>query len=265
MLKLRSNKLLFRSLCVFMAFVMAFPAFATGLPAAVHDFGILIRRLGGDLPNPYSTPPRERPRRANEVRDKDRSKWWSADARQAYEIAQHVAYGDQHGLASRLIASTMPMLATVAWGSGSTAGYPIPGEGSYPGGGSGKANKLGLTGTVNSATSNLTLSWPIVGFKTRGDLSVGLTLVHNSQSQASGDFGAGWTHSYSMNVTSAGGYAFVEMPDGLVVPYTISSPGVYDPPVGWHAKLEDTLTSYKLTMRDQTVYESSPTTLVSTC
>lgn len=211
-----------------------------------------------DLPDAYANPPRQKPRRATERRDADRSRWWSPATKNAYSEALLLANGtleEGNDFALSLVASIAPSISAlaVAWGSGSTSGYPIPGEGSFPGGGSGKANKLGLKGVVNSATANLTLAWPIVSFPTAGDLDVSLTFFHNSQSSVSGDLGDGWTHSYNTNIVWNSTHAFVEMPDGLVVPFTKSGPN-YDAPAGFYGKLEDTMTGRKLTTRDHKIY-----------
>ncbi len=231
MTKLRNNTVLFRSLAVFMSLALAMPSFAA-VPSLFGDVSKLLHSMSGGLPPKFSAQPRPRPHRDDLRRDVNRDKWWTPEARQAYEDALIAAHGEPEALAQHIVATLTPGLA-LAWGSGSTAGYPIPGEGSFPGGGSAKNNDLGVQGTMNSATSNLTIELPIVSIPARGDLEVDFILYHNSQENANnGAVGVGWTHTYSTNIVWTLTHAFVELADGLVIPFTKSGP-IYITPVGF--------------------------------
>lgn len=245
----------FRAVAVFMATVLAFPAFAAGIPPAITDMARIVALLRNERPPQFSHAPVVRHDNIEARRDKNRAKWWTPEAKAAYAQLIRAESNDQFLM---LGIGAIPLGASnllPAWGSGSNAGYPIPGEGSFDAGGSGVTSPQGISGALNTATGNTTYSLPISSFPVEGDLEVSLTLYHNTQSTYGGTLGAKWSHSYDSFAEDVAGYTFVQMPHGLVVPYK-GSPlsGTYSRPDGWYADLTDDGTDLTMTFKDQSKY-----------
>ncbi len=256
----------FRILAVFMALVLVFPAAATGLPPALHDIEQLVRHLRNDRPSPFTTSPRVRQESITARRDAGRDKWWSPSIRADYEISDPDNVGAPETPVLLASIAAFPLVAASfvpsGWGSGSSAGYPLPGEGAEGAGGSGLTSAQGLSGTLNTSTGNGTFKLPVLSFPVKGELSLSIDLFHNSQTTYSGALGAGWSHSYDSFITEGSITAFVQMPDGLVVPYAKSG-ATYTRPSGWFALLtQPTSTTRRVTFKDQTTFEYSKSTML---
>ena len=105
---LRSNRLAFRTIAIFMCLVLVMPTFAAGAPEASKSLISIWRRLTNELPPKFSHSPRPRPVRANLDRDKDRNKWWTQQVREAYDDALIAAHGEPESLSWRIVASLNP-------------------------------------------------------------------------------------------------------------------------------------------------------------
>ena len=120
-----------------------------------------------------------------------------------------------------------------------TNGFAFPWEGSSSCGGSSAAPAF-----VNTQTGNVTTTAPIVGWKEPGDLSLGLTLYHNSQDPIDIGWGVGWRSSYDFfliavsPVKGVPSAVVVCYPDGRQLEFTTSTQvgygNLYVPPPGFH-------------------------------
>ncbi len=239
--------------------VLAFPAFAAGLPPAITEFSRLVAMSTQMRLRKFTTEPHVRNETITKQRKTERESWWSAETKRKYNEADPTSPPDVPD--EYLLASVIPMplsagwMVPASWGSGSNAGYPIPGEGSVSAGGSGRTSPQGILGVLNTATGNTTFKLPVLSFPVEGDLGVNLDLFQNSQSSHDFEVGSQWSHSYDSMLILGEDFIFVEMPDGLVVPYDRNSGSPHTPPPGWFATLTYVnSTTYKLTFKDQHEY-----------
>ncbi len=246
----------FRFVAVGTAMLMAYTSMATGLTEAYKALGSIhfSKKEGHRLPH-YSAQPHVFTLPPGNHRDASRSSWWTAAKVQDAMLAElETGQGDPSVFALNALG-----LAST-WNS-NQQGAGIPGEGTGPGGGSAGSQILGtpggsgLTGVVNTNTGNKLSVLPITSVSGIGDLTMGVTLYHNSIGSFTGSMGPSWRHSYDVTVTAHGSTAFVIMPDGLYVPYTLTG-GVYVPPAGWFHKLvQNGGGSWTLTFKNQSKYE----------
>jgi len=148
-------------------------------------------------------------------------------------------------------------------GTGGSTGGGTPGLGGSGGAGEGGATTSGrgMVAGVNTNTGNRLATIPIVGWTARGNIGVDFTLYHNSISEYDGVFGHNWSHSYDMKlheaVTTAGTIVTVQMPDGLEVPYALTS-GTYTPPAGFNYDLvKHSNGTWTMTRKDRGTYQFS--------
>ena len=116
------------------------------------------------------------------------------------------------------------------------------------------------SGGVNTATGNKLTSLSVVGFPVRGELSVGLSFVHNSEStrtSSSSPLGAKWSHSYDVFLTQpSANLVTLHRGDDLSLTFTKSAGNIYTSPTGFFETLSvDTGTGlFTLTTKDQVQY-----------
>ncbi|CAN5528477.1 hypothetical protein BH11ARM2_BH11ARM2_01980 [soil metagenome] len=209
--------------------------------------------------------------------------WWTDESVQAFIDARNGDGGDgEVGNGWLAMAGLEGLFTFVA--APIDAGSPIAGEGAAMGGGSGSGSVVsygdgggafpngggmignpggGVTGQTNTNTGNKLSELPIVGWGSRGDSNVDLVLYHNSANDDEGAFGYGWTFSYNAKINTAAAvgstpaYAFVNMPDGLAVPFAKNAAtGLYARPAGYFGGLvKNAGGTWTLTMRDGSVMD----------
>ncbi len=214
----------------------------------------------------FSTNPRPRPANMPIFRDSQRNFWFTTSKRNKLRAqkAEALAEVEPQALTFGLIASIFPnpaiseaLLATIPAPRVGTAGGALPGEETFPMGGSGTSgDSQGLVATLNTATGNTLFSLPITGWSGVGDTSVSFSLFRNTlEKDLSPEFDTAWSHSYNSRVDISGTDAFLTMPDGLVVPYTVSG-GSFTRPNGWFSDLSNKPGGgYILKFKDQTTFE----------
>ncbi|MBX7131710.1 MAG: hypothetical protein K1X67_03415 [Fimbriimonadaceae bacterium] len=137
-----------------------------------------------------------------------------------------------------------------------------PGGGS-PGPGEGGMN-AGL-GTLNTLNGNKLTAVPIVGWNARGTVDMGFTLYHNSLADDVREMGAGWSHSYDIDVEELADSAIVHWSDGRIWQYEEGTGGSYSPPAGRFDTLEKlTSTTWRLTLVNHTVLNFTQGSGIST-
>ncbi len=246
----------FRFVAVGCAVLMGFSSTATGMAEAYKTLSSLelFKSERHRLPH-YSAQPHVFTLPPGNHRDASRSSWWTAEKVQDAMLAElETGQGDPSVFALNALG-----LAST-WNS-NQQGAGIPGEGTGPGGGSAGSQILGtpggsgLTGVVNTNTGNKLSVLPITSVSGIGDLTMGVTLYHNSIGSFTGSMGPSWRHSYDVTITGHSSSYFLTMPDGLIVPYTLTS-GVYVPPAGWFHKLvKNGGGTWTLTFKNQSKYE----------
>ncbi len=132
---------------------------------------------------------------------------------------------------------------------GNAASAPGPSS-SYP--------WVGTVDGTNTGTGNKTTTIPTVTWTSRGDMSVDLTLYHNSQTNFPSPFGYKWLLIYESRVAAdSSGNVGVIWGDGRKYTFGNAS-GVYSAPPGIHERLvvngSNPVASYDIIEKDQTKY-----------
>lgn len=206
-------------------------------------------------PLPLKAQPITHPRTPG--RDDSHSRWWTPALRTSLDrqmLQERIESGE-------VIASILPVPGVYALhgGGGNTGGGMPPGGGSGSGGGSGfQLGGSGFYGQSSMMTGNNLIRHHLVGWDSLGASAVSFTLFHNSRGTYNGALGHGWSHSYDSRITTDPGVSStVRMPDGLLVPYTISG-GNYVRPDGWnHTLVRHSNNTYTLTFKNQVKWEYS--------
>ncbi len=158
--------------------------------------------------------------------------------------------------AVRSLASHLPVAACLAVATASLIAAPRAAHAQYNASGVGfpwQGHASGVSGAVNTATGNRTTVISTTGWAVRGGkLSVGFTLYHNSNGDASAatqtrhdGLSARWSHSYALYVTEAatGGAVTFHRGDDTAYTFTPTGGGVqttitnYAAPAGVYDKL----------------------------
>lgn len=106
------------------------------------------------------------------------------------------------------------------------------------------------TGAFVLRASDARLPGPGVSFELRR--------VYSSAQTSSGDFGAGWTHSYAASLTVAGnGDVTLHSEDGQELLYVRQPDGTFTPAAYARSRLAEIAGGYRLTRADQVQYEFS--------
>ena len=190
-------------------------------------------------------------------RDDTHARWWTPRLRESFErqmLQDRIESGD-------VIASILPVPGVYALhgtGGNDPGGGNPPGGGSGSGGGSGfdVRGGSGFYGQSSMMTGNNLIRHHLVGWDSLGASAVSFTLFHNSRGTYNGALGHGWSHSYDSRITTDPGVSStIRMPDGLLVPYTISG-GNYVRPDGWnHTLVRHSNNTYTLTFKNQVKWD----------
>ena len=118
-------------------------------------------------------------------------------------------------------------------------------------------DKLNFLGDpVNIVNGNFYWEYTDLTLNGKDDLS--FTRSYNSRSSREGVMGYGWSHNWQYSLDNNDTYSLLHLPDGGTAHFNALPEGGY----AWHKndryKIEETLTGYTVTSRDNTEYDFDP-------
>ncbi|MBL8065453.1 MAG: RHS repeat protein, partial [Chthonomonadaceae bacterium] len=260
------DKHIARSLMVACAILLAETVWP-GLRTAGLEVAQVAKQVEEAAQGSYSKLPTAPPPVKVPFRDERRTKIWRGNNLDALYRACAARAIDRN----EVLCSIAPLPETIVTTTGGSGGGPgLTNEGSYitnrtnllePGGppsGSGYEG-YGSSTRFNTGTGNQTTGVSLTAWNCRGDLAIGMGLIHNSKDDNTNcGLGIGWSHSYNMALNfvvnqQQNDVTVVQMPDETKIPYKLTGTD-WVPPAGFFDKLTQTSSGWKLTTKDQHEY-----------